>query len=78
MVIVIFIFIFFRKGNALLEIIYNVFFRTYSVIAVSIVFFGLLLPTSIVSEVPILQPGSPGEPTKVIDSETAIAIANTS
>tara|TARA_Y100001936_G_scaffold31580_1_gene29610 strand:- start:905 stop:3355 length:2451 start_codon:yes stop_codon:yes gene_type:complete len=62
----------------LLEIIYNVFFRTYSVIAVSIVFFGLLLPTSIVSEVPILQPGSPGEPTKVIDSETAIAIANTS
>ena len=62
----------------MLEIIYNVFFRTYSVIAVSIVFFGLLLPTSIVSEVPILQPGSPGEPTKVIDSETAIAIANTS
>ncbi|MCH2479360.1 MAG: DUF305 domain-containing protein [Gammaproteobacteria bacterium] len=46
--------------------------------AVSIIFFGLLLPTSIVSEVPILQPGSPGEPTKVIDSETAIAIANTS
>ena len=62
----------------MLEIIYNVFFRTYSVIAVSIVFFGLLLPTSIVSEVPILQPGSPGEPSKVIDSETAIAIANTS
>ena len=62
----------------MLEIIYNIFFRTYSVIAVSIVFFGLLLPTSIVSEVPILQPGSPGEPTKVIDSETAIAIANTS
>ena len=62
----------------MLEIIYNVFFRAYSVIAVSIVFFGLLLPTSIVSEVPILQPGSPGEPTKVIDSETAIAIANTS
>ena len=62
----------------MLEIIYNVFFRTYSSIAVSIVFFGLLLPTSIVSEVPILQPGSPGEPTKVIDSETAIAIANTS
>ena len=64
--------------NALLEIIYNIFFRTYSSIAVSIIFFGLLLPTSIVSEVPILQPGSPGEPTKVIDSETAIAIANTS
>jgi len=62
----------------LLEIIYNIFFRTYSSIAVSIIFFGLLLPTSIVSEVPILQPGSPGEPTKVIDSETAIAIANTS
>ena len=62
----------------MLEIIYNVFFRPYSVIAVSIVVFGLLLPTSIVSEVPILQPGSPGEPTKVIDSETAIAIANTS
>ena len=62
----------------MLEIIYNIFFRTYSSIAVSIVFFGLLLPTSIVSEVPILQPGSPGEPTKVIDSETAIAIANTS
>ena len=62
----------------MLEIIYNVFFRTYSSIAVSIIFFGLLLPTSIVSEVPILQPGSPGEPTKVIDSETAIAIANTS
>ena len=62
----------------MLEIIYNIFFRTYSSIAVSIIFFGLLLPTSIVSEVPILQPGSPGEPTKVIDSETAIAIANTS
>ncbi len=62
----------------MLEIIYNIFFRTYSSIAVSIVFFGLLLPTSVVSEVPILQPGSPGEPTKVIDSETAIAIANTS
>ena len=30
------------------------------------------------AEVPILQPGAPGEPTRVIDSETAIAIANTS
>ncbi len=30
------------------------------------------------AEVPILQPGAPGEPTRVIDSEPAIAIANTS
>ena len=29
-------------------------------------------------QVPILQPGAPGEPTRVIDSETAIALANTS
>jgi len=62
----------------LLKIINKVFFRTYSITAVSSIFFGLLLPSSAISEVPILQPGSPGEPTRVIDSQTAIAIANTS
>ena len=62
----------------MLKIIYNVFFRAFSLTAVSVIFFSLLTPISGISEVPILQPGSPGEPTKVIDSETAIAIANTS
>ncbi len=62
----------------MLKIIYNVFFRAFSLTAVSVILFSLLTPISGISEVPILQPGSPGEPTKVIDSETAIAIANTS
>ncbi len=62
----------------MLKIIYNVFFRAFSLTAVSVIWFSLLTPISGISEVPILQPGSPGEPTKVIDSETAIAIANTS
>ena len=62
----------------MLKIIYNVFFRSNSIAALSVISFGLLTPVSGISEVPILQPGSPGEPTKVIDSETAIAIANTS
>lgn len=35
-----------------------------------------VLPTN--ASVPILQPGSPGEPTKELDPETAIAIANSS
>ena len=61
-----------------MRMIYNVFFRVCPVTAFSIIFFGLLTPTSSISEVPILQPGSPGEPTRIIDSETAIAIANTS
>ena len=37
-----------------------------------------IISSSLNANVPILQPGSPGEPTKVIDAETAIAIADTS
>ena len=38
----------------------------------------LLIPSVSVSEVPILQPGAPGEATRQIDAETAVNIANSS
>ena len=56
---------------------YN-FFRTCSTATFITILIGLSLTTKLMAEVPILQPGAPGEPTRVIDSETAIAIANTS
>ena len=56
---------------------YN-FFRTCSIATFITILLGLSLTTNLMAEVPILQPGAPGEPTRVIDSETAIAIANTS
>ena len=56
---------------------YN-FFRTCSTATFITILIGLSLTTNLMAEVPILQPGAPGEPTRVIDSETAIAIANTS
>ena len=39
---------------------------------------GFLMPSASVSEVPILQPGAPGNPTRELDAETAVNIANSS
>ena len=38
----------------------------------------LLIPSLNASEVPILQPGAPGEATRELDAETAVKIANSS
>ena len=38
----------------------------------------LVIPSVSVSEVPILQPGAPGEATRELDAETAVKIANSS
>ena len=39
---------------------------------------NLLIPLISASEIPILQPGAPGEPTRKLDAETAVNIANSS
>jgi len=71
-------FVFFKVGNNLKTSIYKVFFRTFSITATISILFGLLLPITGASEVPILQPGAPGEPTRKLDAETAVDIANSS
>ena len=38
----------------------------------------LVMPSISVSDVPILQPGAPGEATRELDAETAVKIANSS
>ncbi len=38
----------------------------------------LAMPSVTLSEVPILQPGAPGEATRELDAETAVNIANSS
>ena len=61
--------------------IYIYLSRTFSVVALITLLGGLLMPSvsiSDISDVPILQPGAPGNATREIDAETAVAIANSS
>ena len=61
--------------------IYIYFSRIFSLITLIILLGGLLMPSvsiSDISDVPILQPGAPGNATRQIDAETAVAIANSS
>ena len=57
---------------------YIYLFKLFSTIIISILLSGLLMPSVSVSEVPILQPGAPGNPTRELDAETAVNIANSS
>ena len=55
--------------------------KIFSLATLITVFGGLLMPSvsiSDISDVPILQPGAPGNATREIDAETAVAIANSS
>ena len=55
--------------------------KIFSLATLITVFGGLLMPSvsiSGISDVPILQPGAPGNATREIDAETAVAIANSS
>ncbi len=61
--------------------IYIYLSRIFSVATLITLLGGLLMPSvslSDISDVPILQPGAPGNATRVIDAETAVAIANSS
>jgi len=57
---------------------YIYLYKLFSTIIISILLSGLLIPSVSVSEVPILQPGAPGNPTRELDAETAVNIANSS
>ena len=55
--------------------------KIFSLATLITVFGGLLIPSvsiADISDVPILQPGAPGNATREIDAETAVAIANSS
>ena len=55
--------------------------KIFSLATLITLFGGLLMPSvsiSDISDVPILQPGAPGNATREIDAETAVAIANSS
>ena len=61
--------------------IYIYLSRTFSIVTLITLLGGLLVPSvsmSDISDVPILQPGAPGNATREIDAETAVAIANSS
>jgi len=61
--------------------IYIYLSRIFSLVTLIILLGGLLMPSvsiSDISDVPILQPGAPGNATRQIDAETAVAIANSS
>jgi len=61
--------------------IYIYLSRTFSIVTLITLLGGLLMPSvsmSDISDVPILQPGAPGNATREIDAETAVAIANSS
>ena len=61
--------------------IYIYLSRIFSLVILIILLGGLLMPSvsiSNISDVPILQPGAPGNATQEIDAETAVAIANSS
>ena len=61
--------------------IYIYLSRIFSLVTLIILLGGLLIPSvsiSDISDVPILQPGAPGNATRQIDAETAVAIANSS
>ena len=57
---------------------YIYLFRLFSTTALIIFLSGLFIPSVSMSEVPILQPGAPGDPTRELDAETAVNIANSS
>ena len=57
---------------------YIYLFRLLSTTALIIFLSGLFIPSVSMSEVPILQPGAPGDPTRELDAETAVNIANSS
>ncbi len=61
--------------------IYIYLSRIFSLATLITLLGGLLMPSvsiSNISDVPILQPGAPGNATREIDAETAVAIANSS
>ena len=65
-------------GHSLNNPAYIYLFRIFSKITIIIVLSGLLIPSVSMSGVPILQPGAPGNPTRELDAETAVNIANSS
>jgi len=66
---------FFIKEKTLQQNIFIYFSKTFSIFTL----IGcLLVPFLIVSEVPILKPGAPGEASIEMDAETAVNIANSS
>ena len=66
---------FFTKREPLKTTINVLLFRALSVL--TFVSF-LVIPSISLSDVPILQPGAPGEATRELDAETAVKIANSS
>jgi uncharacterized protein (DUF305 family) len=58
--------------------IYNYLSRTFSIVALIILLGCLLIAKDTISAVPIVQPGAPGNATRDLDAETAVAIANSS
>ncbi|SVC27188.1 uncharacterized protein METZ01_LOCUS280042, partial [marine metagenome] len=58
--------------------IYIFLSRAFSVVTLITLLGSLLMPSVSMSTVPILQPGAPGNATREIDAETAVAIANSS
>jgi|TARA_B100000959_G_scaffold171074_1_gene179130 uncharacterized protein (DUF305 family) len=58
--------------------IYIFLSRAFSVVTLITLLGGLLMPSVSMSTVPIVQPGAPGNATREIDAETAVAIANSS
>ena len=66
---------FFTKREPLKTTIHILLFRTLSVL--TFISF-LVIPSVSLSDVPILQPGAPGEATQELDAETAVKIANSS
>ena len=58
--------------------IYIYLSRTFSVVTLITLLGGLLMASDSMSAVPIVQPGAPGNATRELDAETAVAIANSS
>ncbi|SVE61386.1 uncharacterized protein METZ01_LOCUS514240, partial [marine metagenome] len=58
--------------------IYTYLSKTFSAVTLITVLSGLLISTDTMSAVPIVQPGAPGNPTRELDAETAVNIANSS
>ena len=58
--------------------IYTLLSKTFSAVTLITLLSGLLISTDIMSTVPIVQPGAPGEATRELDAETAVNIANSS
>lgn len=58
--------------------IYIYLSRTFSVVTLIALLGGLLMSSYSMSAVPIVQPGAPGNASRELDAETAVAIANSS